>query len=82
MIMGHLMLLVTMGLLVRAEESDELVITVGELVQMVNSEDSQVTRKTENNTRDGKEISDEEIKVDFNSVVGENQIFYTIKLWW
>ena len=80
--MGHLMLLVTMGLLVRAEESDELVITVGELVQMVNSEDSQVTRKTENNTRDGKEISDEEIKVDFNSVVGENQIFYTIKLWW
>ena len=75
------MLLVTMGLLVRAEESDELVITVGELVQMVNSEDSQVTRKTENNTREGKEISDEEIRVDFNSVVGENQIFYTIKIW-
>ena len=77
------MLLVTMGLLmVRAEESDELVITVGELVQMVNSEDSQVTRKTENNTREGKEISDEEIQVDFYSVVGENQIFYTIKIWW
>ena len=76
------MLLVTMGLLGRAEESDELVITVGELVQMVNSEDSQVTRKTENNTREGKEISDEEIQVDFNSVVGENQMFYTIKIWW
>ena len=77
------MLLVTMGLLmVRAEESDELVITVGELVQMVNSEDSQVTRKTENNTREGKEISDEKIQVDFNSVVGENQMFYTIKIWW
>ena len=76
------MLLVTMGLLGRAEESDELVITVGELVQMVNSEDSQVTRKTENNTREGKEISDEEIQVDFYSVVGENQIFYTIKIWW
>ena len=76
------MLLVTMGLLmVRAEESDELVITVGELVQMVNSEDSQVTRKTENNTREGKEISDEEIQVDFNSVVGENQMFYTIIIW-
>ena len=75
MIMGHLMLLVTVGLLVRAEESDELVITVGELVQMVNSEDSQVTRKTENNTREGKEISDEEIQVDFKSVVGENQMF-------
>ena len=69
------MLLVTTGLLVRAEESDELVITVGELVQMVNSEDDKVTRKTENNKREGKEISDEEIQVDFNSVVGENQMF-------
>ena len=66
---------VTLGLLVRAEESDDLVITVGELVQMVNSEDNKVTRKTENNTREGKEISDDEIKVDFNAVVGENQIF-------
>ena len=72
---------VTLGLLVRAEESDELVITVGELVQMVNSEDNKVTRKTENNTREGKEISDDEIKVDFNSVVGENQMFRGIKLW-
>ena len=72
---------VTLGLLVRAEESDQLVITVGELVQMVNSEDNKVTRKTENNTREGKEISDDEIKVDFNAVVGENQMFYTIKLW-
>ena len=63
---------VTLGLLVRAEESDDLVITVGELVMMVNSEDNKVTRKTENNTREGKEISDEVIKVDFNSVVGEN----------
>ena len=69
------MLLVTTGLLVRAEESNELVITVGELVQMVNSEDDKVTRKTENNKREGKEISDEEIQVDFNSVVGENQMF-------
>ena len=51
-------------------------ITVGELVQMVNSED-QITGKTENNTRDGKKISDDEIKVDFNSVVGENQMFCT-----
>ena len=76
------MLLVTMGLLGRAEESDEVVITVGELVQMVNSEDNKVIRKTENNTREGKEISDEEIQVDFYSVVGENQIFYTIKIWW
>ena len=66
---------VTLGLLVRAEESDELVITVGELVQMVNSEDGEVTGKTENNTREGKEISDDEIKVDFNSVVGENRMF-------
>ena len=66
---------VTLGLLVRAEESDQLVITVGELVQMVNSEDNKVTRKTENNTREGKEISDDEIKVDFNAVVGENRIF-------
>ena len=63
---------VTLGLLVRAEESDDLVITVGELVMMVNSEDNKVTRKTENNTREGKEISDDEFKVDFNSVVGEN----------
>ena len=75
--MRHLMILVTvtLGLLVRSEESDQLVITVGELVQMVNSEDGEVTGKTENNTREGKEISDDEIKVDFNSVVGENQMF-------
>ena len=74
MMLVTLLVTLTLGVLVRAEdsESDALVITVGELVQMVNSEE-QITGKTENNTRDGKKISDDEIKVDFNSVVGENQ---------
>ena len=78
--MMHLSLLVmvTLGAQVSSEDTEleDLVITVGELVQMVNSED-QITGKTENNTRDGKKISDDEIKVDFNSVVGENQMFCT-----
>ena len=78
MMLMTLLVTVTLGVLVRAEdsegESDILVITVGELVQMVNSEE-QITGKTENNTRDGKKISDDEIKVDFNSIVGENQMF-------
>ena len=78
--MRLLALLVTMTLgVLGAEdtrgESDALVITVGELMQMVSSEE-QITGKTENNTRGGKQISDEEIKVDFNSVVGENQMFF------
>ena len=79
MMMRLLALLVTINLRVlgaeeSGDESDALVITVGELMQMVSSED-QITGKTENNTRGGKQISDEEIKVDFNSVVGENQMF-------
>ena len=75
--MRLLTLLVTLGVLGAedsGDESDALVITVGELMQMVSSEE-QITGKTENSTRGGKQISDEEIKVDFNSVVGENQMF-------
>ena len=53
------------------DESDELVITVGDLMDMINYENNQ---KLVNNTRLGKKIADEKIKIDFNSIVGEKLI--------
>ena len=57
------------------DESDELVITVGDLMDMINYENNQ---KFVNNTRLGKKIADEKIKIDFNSIVGEKLNMYAL----
>ena len=74
--MMHLSLLVmvTLGAQVSSEDTEleDLVITVGELVQMVNSEE--ITRKADNFRREEKQFSDKQTKVDFDSVVGEETL--------